>query len=298
LHIAFEAKRVFQERSEGYDFFVYLEDDIQIHDREFFRKLAWFQNEFGPAALLQPVRVEMSGRGLPVKAVIDCDLPPVSLAPFRREGQVTQLAATWNGLTRRFALPGNPHAAFHAVSAEQLRLWMDHRTFATDDTQWIGPMESAATAALAPVFDIYKPVAPDAFFLEVEHFGAGHLSRLSGNSAWGEGPALAIIDEALRSLSERSDQDAGVVGPRSTLDPLRGYGTSVASVLVPRLREAERSFEYRRIMALDVTSKDCSRRWHVCGGVVRWVPRNACSRLGSRSASVRSVRIYEVFPGG
>jgi len=156
LHIAFEAKRVFQERSEGYDFFVYLEDDIQIHDREFFRKLAWFQNEFGPAALLQPVRVEMSGRGLPVKAVIDCDLPPVSLAPFRREGQVTQLAATWNGLTRRFALPGNPHAAFHAVSAEQLRLWMDHRTFATDDTQWIGPMESAATAALAPVFDIYN----------------------------------------------------------------------------------------------------------------------------------------------
>src|SRR5262249_26790048 len=58
---------VLRARHGGYDYYCYLEDDIIIHDPTFFEKLAWFDQSFGPQALLQPVPYELSRTGLPAK---------------------------------------------------------------------------------------------------------------------------------------------------------------------------------------------------------------------------------------
>jgi hypothetical protein len=61
--IAFEAQRVLRERLGRYDFYCFMEDDLVIHDPAFFDKLTWFQQSFGPKALLMPVRYEVAGTG-------------------------------------------------------------------------------------------------------------------------------------------------------------------------------------------------------------------------------------------
>ena len=58
-HLGFEAQRVLAENlDEKYDLYVYLEDDLLIHDPLFFRKIFWFQHNIGEHCVLMPHRYE------------------------------------------------------------------------------------------------------------------------------------------------------------------------------------------------------------------------------------------------
>jgi len=201
--LGFQTQRIFRERLGEYDFYCYMEDDLNIHDPAFFDKLTWFQCNFGQHTLLQPVRYEMPAIGSPVKCVVDPELPDSCFAPFRRPGQSEQLEAIWNGRQQTFALPSNPHAASFFLTHEQVGYWMQQPTFDDGDDSWIGPLESAGTFSIGRVFDIYKPLRPDPFFLEVEHFGTRYASgsQADGNR-YGESPILAIAQNALRIALE------------------------------------------------------------------------------------------------
>jgi hypothetical protein len=196
--LSFQVQRILKQRLGGYDFYCLMEDDLAIHDPDFFAKLVWFQSQFGPKALLAPTRVETSYMGTPGKFMIDPQLPERLLKPFRRPGQREELRARWNGLDWAFRIPNNPHAASYFLTQEQMAYWAAQPSFDDGDASWIGTIESGVTLGIGKVFDIYKAVLPDPFFLEIHHFGATYASRMRSDRRSGEPPLLAIAQNALR----------------------------------------------------------------------------------------------------
>jgi hypothetical protein len=223
--IAFEAQRVFQERLGQYDFYCLMEDDLVIHDPAFFDKLSWFQQNFGPQSLLMPVRCEIPATGTPAKVVIDFDLEGWGYRPFRRAGQRQEIEGIWNGQRQSFCLPKNPHAGSFFLTAEQMDYWVKQPTYGDADVSWMGPIESAGTFSVGRVFDLYKPLRPDPFFLEVEHFGVRYAAKFPpGGRRYGEPPLLGIAQNAIRAaldpgkIQDIADQDiadneGGMAGP-------------------------------------------------------------------------------------
>jgi polyhydroxyalkanoate synthesis regulator phasin len=206
-YIPFHVPRVMKERQDRYDFYCYIEDDLAIHDPDFFDKLIWFQRNFGPRTLLAPTRVETASSGTPGKVIIDPVLSSDTCTRFRRPGQREELQAAWGGRKRVFRLPSNPHAAAYFLTREQLAHWIRQPTFDDHDDTWVGPLESAATLAIGKVFDIYKSVEPDPFFLEVHHFGTSYAARNPPHGRrYGEPPLLAIAQGATRTLNGHGEQ--------------------------------------------------------------------------------------------
>ncbi len=220
--IPFHVPRLMKERLGRYDYYCMMEDDLAVHDPAFFEKLAWFQRNFGVRTLLAPTRVESAYTGTPGKVVVDPILPEAQYARFRRPGQRGELRGAWNGQEYGFALPANPHAACYVLTQEQLAWWIEQPTFDDRDGSWVGPLESAATLAVGKVFDIYKPVFPDPFFLEVHHFGVGYAARNPpAGRRYGDPPLLAIAQNALHAARE----GAGDAAAPLSLAAFRGQGT-------------------------------------------------------------------------
>src|SRR6266568_2011676 len=69
--LGFECHKVLRGGLGHYDYFAYLEDDLRISDALFLAKLAWFNAQFGNAAVLQPNRFELVAEPAPYKLYID-----------------------------------------------------------------------------------------------------------------------------------------------------------------------------------------------------------------------------------
>lgn len=245
--IPFHARGLMKERAGDYDFYCFMEDDLAIHDPDFFAKLIWFQAQFGPRALLAPTRVETAFTGTPAKIVIDPELGPRDTAPFRRPGQHTQISAPWHGATRGFALPSNPHAGAFFLTRAQLALWIADPSFDDGDASWIGPLESAATLGIGKVFDIYKATTPDPFFLEIHHYGTAYAARHPPHGRrYGEPPLLAIAQNALRAAmdgpgGERADTIAGLMATQRGTATLVEHVARITAAAAADLRVEQRS---------------------------------------------------------
>jgi hypothetical protein len=189
-------------RRGAYDWYCYLEDDIVIHDPGFFDKLVWFQAAFGPKAVLQPTIYELSRTGVPAKVVIAPRLNEFYGRPFRREGQAKRLRQRWLDREVAFEIPDNPHSPSFFLSPAQMDMLVAHPSYGDRDSSWIDPMVSAATLAIGKVFDLYKALEPDRFFLEAEHYGVRYSGRFAPfDVRYGDEPMLAIAEAALRSLA-------------------------------------------------------------------------------------------------
>lgn len=229
--IPFHARRLMKQRAADYHFYCFMEDDLAIHDPEFFAKLLWFQAQFGPRALLAPTRVETAFTGTPAKIVIDPELGTQHTAPFRRPGQRAEIAAQWHGAERGFALPTNPHAAAFFLTPAQLALWIADPSFDDDDASWIGPLESAATLGIGKVFDIYKATTPDPFFLEIHHYGTAYAARHPPQGRrYGEPPLLAIAQNAMRAVMEGGPGGGTADGIAALIAKQQSAGTLVEHV--------------------------------------------------------------------
>jgi hypothetical protein len=204
--LAFNAHNVLRDRLGAYDFYCSMEDDIIIRDPAFFAKLMWFQHQFGPKAVLMPVRFELAHTGTPAKALIDPLLPVDVIGAFRRPGQPAELTADWNGRRQVFQLPSNPHSGCFFLTEQQMRYWIEQPSFGERDTSFAGPLESAVTLSVGKVFDLYKPASPDPFFLEVMHFGARYGAQAAPRgSRFGEMPLLAIAQNAMHAAQKQRD---------------------------------------------------------------------------------------------
>ena len=176
MMLPFEAHRhlgevLRQDQDPGYDLYGYLEDDLIIHDPQFFQKIHWFQDLMGTTDLLLPQRVEYLSRPHLVDHLfIDGPMAESDQVGLNLEhGQPVVLKAPGGDVL--LEAPKNPHAGCFFLSAEQLRHWMDQPHWLDRDCGFVSPLESAATLGLMKTFRLYKPAFSNASWLELQHWG-------------------------------------------------------------------------------------------------------------------------------
>lgn len=177
--LGYECHAVMRDRADAYDWHCYLEDDIAIEDPLFFTKLDWFAGWAGPDAVLQANRFETSERP-PVRRLY-VDGEPVSAAkvgfvPDRSEAP--WISAETMGRELWFGRVVNAHSGCFFLTREQLRTWIAKPDFLDRATDFVGPLESAATLHLLRHFRVYKPGRANAAFLEVRHLHRRYLDTM------------------------------------------------------------------------------------------------------------------------
>ncbi|AMN38662.1 hypothetical protein [Rhodoplanes sp. Z2-YC6860] len=209
LMLPFDAQRIMRERAGGYDVYMAMEDDLIVDDPQMMAKIVWFAGEFGPRAVLCPVRYEMAYTGTPAKVAISPRLSRETRAPFQRPGVPRVLTGRWNGVEQSFCQPNNPHMGCTVLTADQLKLWIAHPTFYDRDASWVDSLVSAATHAPGKVFDFYIPSEPDPWFLGIEHYGTRYAAPLAPEGqAFGEPPLLKLAEELLGGGAAQSTASA------------------------------------------------------------------------------------------
>ena len=174
--LGFVCHNLMRAAADKFDWFVFLEDDIEVTDALLFNKLAWFNAQFGPQALLQPNRFEVSTDLAVKKLYVDGDTTaPEIPARFQDISVNRNLAADALGRTIRFQRVDNAHSGCFFVSATQLAKLMESPNFGQANADFFGPLESAATLPLITNFEVYKPSRENAGFLEVRHTGVRFL---------------------------------------------------------------------------------------------------------------------------
>jgi hypothetical protein len=168
--LGFECHRVMAERAGDYDLYCFSEDDLLSQDPLFFLKVAAFQKAFGPTRTLMPNRFEINMKGPSFKTYVD--------GPLRRHKVERIFEIIPDEMTLRdpsllgdplFERATNPHSGFFAISAEQLAHWRAQPWFLNRDTQFIGPLESAATLGVLQTFSVYKSAGSSLGWLQIEH---------------------------------------------------------------------------------------------------------------------------------
>lgn len=191
-YLGFECHKVLRSGLGQFDYFGYLEDDLRIDDGLFFVKLAWFNAQFGDAALLQPNRFEVAEDPVPYKVYIDGNpRDPALLSPQRGDGE-PRLTVSAMGRPMAFRRVNNPHSGCFFLSAAQLARWADQPDFGVPSAAFAGPLESAATLGIMRHFRVYKPARENAAFLEIEHLDPRYLGRWYTPKA-GDPPSLEWI---------------------------------------------------------------------------------------------------------
>ena len=175
--LGFSCHALMKANLELFDWFCYLEDDIELTDALFFDKLAWFNASFGADALLQPNRYEVS-TGPVSKLYVDGQLRDGNAtAAFQDVTVRPRLLAPALGRTMEFRRTANPHSGCFFANAAQMATLAQHPAFGVVDNAFCGPLESAASLAVMRCFDVYKPSPQNASFLEVRHLDARMLDR-------------------------------------------------------------------------------------------------------------------------
>jgi hypothetical protein len=176
--LGFECHKVLRSGLGQYDYFAYLEDDLRIADALFFTKLAWFNAQFGEAAVVQPNRFELVAEPTAYKLYIDGNPHDRRLgAGLQRVDEQRRMAAPAFGRPVAFQRVDNPHSVCFFRNAAQLARWAAEPDFAVPSTAFCGPLESAATLGIMRHFRVYKPARENAAFLEIEHLDPRYLGR-------------------------------------------------------------------------------------------------------------------------
>jgi hypothetical protein len=178
-HLGFECHRVLQEEHDEWDYSIYLEDDIVIHDADFFLKLRHFNESFGNQYLLQPNRIETTEDLKHLhRFYIDGDYNPNSTQAYR-QSMTHKLSLRHLGECINFEQPLNTHSGcffmnrMQAISYFKTSLWQEK------DTSFHGPLESAATLGVMKHFQIMKPSLQNGSFLTVEHAGRNFMGLVA-----------------------------------------------------------------------------------------------------------------------
>lgn len=178
--LGFECHRLLREAQGKYDYYGYVEDDIVVRDPLFFSKRRLFDRLFGPDALLQPNRCELSITGPIYKMYVDYRLDRIVTAAYQNIDEQPTLAMLYGDETIRFERPSYPSAGCFFLNAEQLDRWVKSRNFLDGDTSYFGsPLDSAATLSIMKTFRIYKAVLGNAWFLEVVHASTRWIPKVS-----------------------------------------------------------------------------------------------------------------------
>ena len=126
--------------------------------------------------MLQPNRFEFAYTPEQIKKVyIDFDLAAALPA---RSSAAPALRSKVLGTAITLRPAGNPHAGCFFLTESQLARWTGQPYFLDRATNFVGPLESAATLGVARTFHVYKPAPENASFLEIQHYGQAWSQKL------------------------------------------------------------------------------------------------------------------------
>jgi hypothetical protein len=160
MFIGFRVQDELVNRIDDFDWFLFLEDDIIIHDSYFLEKLDKFNANCGfDRAILFPNRYELwEGTKRYIDLTIDTKLAWNQLSTVEIEGV-------------KYGECTNPHSGLFCLSKAQMKLWIKSgREWKDKDFGFGGPRECAATFSLLECFSIYKPHPSNLNFFEVRHY--------------------------------------------------------------------------------------------------------------------------------
>jgi len=169
--LEFHGHEMIAAAADRHDWFLFLEDDVVLHDPCFLEKLDLFNRAAAdPSLVLMPHLYEMSqGRKVYVQRAA-------------RDGRVNPYSAHTAihapGVT--FVEFENPHAAMFCLSQAQVRRWAASGRRWRGRTVWVGHNESACTGCLFECFRLYKPHPRHAHFLEAQHWGEKYATIYQG----------------------------------------------------------------------------------------------------------------------
>ena len=169
-YLGFGCHQLLRQYVGKYDYYCYMEDDLLIHDVFFFRKLKWFESAFGSRCILQPHRY-IGGREPYAREYIDPALPVVDKLVDFGDGNPENLRLSYLGEELVFRRSHTAHAGGFWLSAAQYELMARRGDYAAPKSDFIGPLESAATLDILRTFAVYEADFPWADFLSLEHIG-------------------------------------------------------------------------------------------------------------------------------
>ncbi|MFP3276926.1 MAG: hypothetical protein RXR52_39290, partial [Paraburkholderia sp.] len=169
MMLGFECHRLLLAARGRYDYYGFVEDDVVLTDPLFFRKRKLFDQRFGPEALLQPNRYEVSPTGPVHKLYVDYRLNPRVTVRYQDITDVPHLDMPFMESAVSFERTTYPSAGCFFLSAAQLDRWVESPNFLDGDTSYLSALDSAVTLSVMKTFRVYKPVLRDAWFLEVLH---------------------------------------------------------------------------------------------------------------------------------
>ena len=175
MMIGFACRQVLRAQLGRYDYYCYLEDDLLIQDSFFLQKLAWFSRTYGNEVLLLPHRYEISAKQALHKLYIDGPVRPDFTARWQDINDRRILSTDYLGSEISFERWSNPHSGCFFLNSSQMALWAESASFGELDCGFAGPLESAASLGIMKQFRIYKPAAPHAGFLELQHLHNRYL---------------------------------------------------------------------------------------------------------------------------
>ena len=178
MELGFACHRALAEQGHDSDYCCYLEDDLVITDPWWFAKLAWFNRHLDQDNLLIPNRYELSTALAYKKCYLDGDLAPHVVTPFQNVADMPELSSKMLGKPIRFVRPLNPHSGCFFLNQHQRDVWTSQPTFGVASSDFIGPLESAANVSIMQAFQLYKPAAENASFLELEHHGCQFIRKI------------------------------------------------------------------------------------------------------------------------
>jgi hypothetical protein len=184
-YLGFECHDVLRSSLGTYDYYCYLEDDLQIADPLFLQKLEWFNRLAGDECVLQPNRFELALRQPWQKIYIDGNLAQPEISTRLQDiNDRTALEGEALGAPVRLQRVMNAHSGCFFLNARQMAHWSAQPDFLVRDSAWAGPLESAATLGIVRHFRVYKPARENAGFLELRHLDNRYLGvRLRGKPA-------------------------------------------------------------------------------------------------------------------
>lgn len=159
MFIGYPAQDALIARREAHDWFVFIEDDIEIRDSSFLDKVSRFCAQPGlERCVLMPNRFEYVNR---VKRYIDL----THLAGMVEWNRLSRVSHDGNVMAECL----NAHAGMFCLSRAQIDM------LAASGREWrgrdlyAGPRESTATFSLMECFKLYKPHPDNFYYLEVRH---------------------------------------------------------------------------------------------------------------------------------
>lgn len=177
--LGFTAQKLFADSLNGYDMFVYSEDDLLPGDGALLSRVQAFQEEFGWRRLLLPNRYEWNTSAKRLKTFIDGDLRPELVEKYEAAQRDEEfLRHRFPGRMVTYRRATNPHAGFYAITVEQMTYWMRQPHFGDQDCSYVAPLDSAATLGMLKTFPIYKAFGRDAGWFEIQHLDNRFSSKL------------------------------------------------------------------------------------------------------------------------